>query len=282
MKEYGFVKFVLRSVIKVHLLLVIVFFVFAPTVVLALTANTIGEFGQVVVMEVTGDYNVDLPDGSSNALARAEVAREFYRLHPDRYDFLIIVSNFDFQLPNAAIAYYQPVQNDVQGIGAALMDNSAIYGSGKLQGTIDLGNLAHLAVDPTNPRFADTMGTLSHELLHRWAAFVRYKKIDGLIGTDLLGTDGTHWSYLLDTGSSLEYGNNWRDNGDGTFTAGMNRRYFSPLDLYLMGFVGKDTVKPMLLIENPAIDPDRPPEQGVTINGLAPNVSIDSNIVMAR
>ena len=90
--------------------------------------------------------------------------------------------------------------------------------------------------------------------------------------------DDAHWSFLLDTMGSVLYGNRWQANGDGTFTSLPGRKYFSPLDLYLMGLVDKSEVPPMLLIENPEIDPTAITQSGVTIDGTAAWVSIDDII----
>lgn len=174
-------------------------------------ATTIGTYGDITVMEVTGSYDANASDQQVNALPRKIIAQEFYSTHPDDYDFIVIYANFDFSMPTGAVAFYQGVRNDVQGIGKLIFDNSASYGSdGQLQGTIDMGNVANLESDPFDPDFSTTMGILCHELLHRWAAYVKFEKWDGTPdSTDLLGKDLSHWSYLLDTNGSLLYGNDW-------------------------------------------------------------------------
>jgi hypothetical protein len=96
--------------------------------------------------------------------------------------------------------------------------------------------------------------------------------------TGLLGKDVSHWSFLLDSGASLHYGNAWRDNGNGTFTSTGGGKYCSPLDLYLMGFIDKSEVPPMLLIENPVIDSSGLPSPGATVSGSPQYVTIDEII----
>ena len=124
------------------------------------------------------------------------------------------------------------MSNDVQGIKQPIVDNSALFGSaGTLQGTIDLGDVTALAASPYGPKLDETVATLNHELMHRFGAYVRFKNPDGSMNTALLGRDSAHWSYLLDTQGSLMYGNGWKDNKDGTFTATSARSGFSPLDL---------------------------------------------------
>jgi hypothetical protein len=115
--------------------------------------------------------------------------------------------------------------------------------------------------------------------MHRWGASLKYKDAHGSISTALLGKDASHWSFLLDSDASLHYGNEWQDNGNGTFTSTGATKYYSLLDLYLMGFYDKSRVPPMLLIENPSIDPSRLPEPGVTVSGTPRYVTINDIIV---
>ncbi len=92
--------------------------------------------------------------------------------------------------------------------------------------------------------------------------------------TALLGKDGTHWSFLLNSYASVLYGNDWTDNGNGTFTSTGGGKYYSGLDLYLIGMIDKAQVKPMLLIDNPLIDATKLPEVGTTISGTSRNITI--------
>jgi len=145
------------------------------------TATTIEDYGDICVMEATGNFDDRLPDGSTNSNPKQEITREFFAVHPDNCDFLVLFTNFDFQMPQYAIAgeqvtaagLYYGVKNDVQGIGESIFDNTSLYGSeGKLQGIINMGCLAHIVSDPLNPGFESTMSVLSHEILHRWGAYV--------------------------------------------------------------------------------------------------------------
>ncbi|MEK6744612.1 MAG: CARDB domain-containing protein [Nitrospirota bacterium] len=249
------------------------------------TASTLGDYGNVTVMDVTGNYDARNADGSDNDAARQAVAKEFYRTHKDEYDFLFIFSNFNYQMPTDARAFYHGVRNDVSGIGMLLFDNSGLYNdsnvSGRLQGTIDMGNIALLVTDPMDPKFNETLYIMSHEIMHRWSAYAKFKDASGSESSALLGRESSHWSFLLDSGGSLMYGNKWQNNGNGTFTSVAPQtelKYYSPLDLYLMGMLDKSQVPPMLLIENNAIDPARLPEANVTISGQARTVTIDDII----
>jgi hypothetical protein len=93
----------------------------APSLAAEFTAKHIGDFGNVSVLEVSGNYDAGLADGTANAEPRQAIAREFYRTHKDEYDFLVIFSNFDFQMPFAeAVGFYLGVKNDTKGIGRDL------------------------------------------------------------------------------------------------------------------------------------------------------------------
>ncbi|MEW6053486.1 MAG: DUF1566 domain-containing protein [Nitrospirota bacterium] len=246
--------------------------------------TTVGDYGNITVIEMTGDYRAKNPDGSVNALPRQEIAKEFLRTHQDSYDFLILFSNFDFSMPDAdAKAFYLEVKNDVQGIGKQIFDNSKLFGSNsRLQGMIDMGNIATIAANPADPKFDETLSLLAHEQLHRWGAKVKFKDSGGENSTALLGKEGSHWSFLLDSDGSVMYGNDWRDNGDGSFSSVAAATYYSPLDLYLMGMLDKSDVPPMLLIGNPGIDPARMPEVGAVISGTSRYITIDDIIAAER
>lgn len=245
------------------------------------TARHLGDFGNVTVMEVNGNFDSDNPDGSVNTQPRQAIAKEFFRLHKDEYDFVAIFSNFDYQRPIDAVAYYTPVKNDVRGIGLDEFNYSKSYGSdNKLQGTIDMWNLLKLVTNPLDPNFNFTVDTLVHETLHRWGAYVKFMDWNGKVSNALIGYQAAHWSFLFDSGGSTHLGNKWKDNGDGTFTSTAVRKYYSPQDLYLMGMIDKSKVPPTLLIDNPAIDPTKMPEIGDTISGTARSVKIDDIIAV--
>ncbi|MEA5113120.1 MAG: CARDB domain-containing protein [Geobacteraceae bacterium] len=252
----------------------------SPVLAADFTAKTLGDHGNVSVMEVSGNYDIMNPDGTFNVEPRQVIAREFYKTHKDDYDFLVIFSNFDYSMRDELTkGFYSSVKNDVLGIGKELFDNSALYGSnGMLQGTIDMGNISSKVSDPLDPRFEETLGVLSHEISHRWSAYVSFRDQAGNPSQALLGREASHWSYLLDTRGSLMYGNHWTDNGNDTFTSIAVTKYYSPLDLYLMGMIDKSKVPPMLLIDNPAIDPQRMPEMGATISGTSRLVTIEDII----
>ncbi|HVQ14302.1 MAG TPA: hypothetical protein VMS40_11960, partial [Vicinamibacterales bacterium] len=232
----------------------------------------------ISIIEFSGNYDKNLPDGKPNSGPRAVVSREFFRTHPDNYDFLVVFTSFEFPTPGA-LAFYNPVQNSIQGIGETSFNLTSLYGSkGKLQGFIDMAALTRYSTDPLDPQFEIPLRTLSHEVLHRWASFVKIKLPDGTLSEALLGKDGAHWSYLLDTGGSVQYGADWKDNSNGTFTSNTVRTFYSPLDLYLMGFYKPEEVAPFFVIQNPAIDKTQVNEENVTIGGTKQAVTVNDII----
>jgi hypothetical protein len=119
---------------------------FIPTPVLAadFTAVSLGDYGNVTVMEVSGAYDAVTAVENPSLSQRQTIAKEFFETHKDEYDFLVIFTNFDFPCPNETKAFAR-VLNDTQGLGLPLFDNSALYGSsGRLQGTVDMGNFANV------------------------------------------------------------------------------------------------------------------------------------------
>ncbi len=243
-------------------------------------AATVADIGNSAVIEVAGGFDTTNPDSSINSAPRQKVAQEYYKTHNDNIDFLVIFSTFDYAMPDQDTqGVYMSVKNDTLGINQTIFDNSAYYGSNsKLQGTIDMGNVSTLAVNPYSEQLNQTLTVLSHEFAHRFGAYVRYKLPDNSLSTALLGKDNAHWSYLLDSQGSVMYGNGWNDNGDGTYTSTTIMNSYSPLDLYLMGMIPKDQVPSMLLIGNPAIDKTQLPFLGVTVSGTASTVSINDII----
>lgn len=244
----------------------------------AFTAEFVEDRDQIAIMNFAGNYDKKLASGEFNLEARSVVAKEFFRTHPDQYDFLVVFSSFEFDTGDA-LAFYLGVKNDIKGIGRAEFDNTQLFGSdGKLQGFIDMAALNRYELDPLKPNFDKVLSVLSHETMHRWGSFVKYKNSAGDFSDSLLGHQDAHWSYKLDSSASVMYGADWRDNKDGSFTSAMTRKFFSPLDLYLMGIYGASEVPPFMVIQNDEIDKEQFPKLNDTIAGSAEIVTIDQII----
>lgn len=241
-------------------------------------ARFIRDEGDASIIEFSGDYSGDL------TAPRETVAKEFFRTHADVYDFLVVFTSFDFPAPSGiagegetVAGFHRGIRNSVSGIGLEQYDYSRSFGSqGILQGYIDMEAVTHWTAATSSPDFDTMLAVFAHELQHQWGSYVKFRDWNGQTSGALLGRDGSHWSYLLDTQGSVEYGASWRDNGDGSFTAVDIRSIYSPLDLYLAGLLDKSKVPPFTLIEAPDIDPTAlPPSVGTTVRGIKHTVTID-------
>ena len=65
-----------------------------------------------------------------------------------------------------------------------------------------------------------------------------------------LGRDAAHWSALMHAEGSVQDGNAWRDNEDGTFTLTDSFSRFSTLDLYAMGMIAPERVESTCVLNN--------------------------------
>ena len=239
------------------------------------------DVGQIAIVEHDGsNYDMNDASGAPNYAARAAVARRFYEAHGDNYDFLVVFTNFEFSSPGVT-AFMNPVRNDVRGIGIPLFDLGTSFGSpGRLKGYIDMAAISRyrqppLSHDPGQPGYLMTLGVLAHETGHQWLAGVRYRNAAGADVSDLIGRDGHHWSYLLDSDASFLFGSDWVPSGTGMFKAERIQETYSSLDLYLMGLLDPARVSPFTLLRNPAIDPTQVPVEGAVVNATTETVRID-------
>ncbi|MBK7144279.1 MAG: hypothetical protein IPH76_03365 [Xanthomonadales bacterium] len=184
------------------------------------------------------------------AEVRARVAQRYFEQHGDSLDYLIVFTDFDFETgPWAAFA--TRVKNDVDGVGLPIFDASAQFGStsGRLQTYIDMAMLDRWEFRHGSQRYNQLLDASVHELMHRWAAHPRLL-VNGVPTNDLLGQDGAHWSFWLDSDASLMYGARWAQQSDGRLVAAEVRRRLSNLDLYLAGLMDASEVGPIRLIRD--------------------------------
>lgn len=244
------------------------------------------DVGSIAVIEHDGsNYDRDTPDGVPNYAARVPVARRFYQTHGDFYDFVVVFTNFEFQTGGAtgdAQAFYNLVRNDVRGIGRVVADNGALFGSpGRLKGYIDMADMGRwrrpgstYSLRPGDPGFLVTLNVLAHEVAHQWLAEARYQDAAGKVSSDLLGKDGAHWSYLLDSDASVMYGSDWMERGAGHWLAARTLSTYSALDLYLMGFLDPAKVPAFSLLRNPAVDAMQFPVQDAEVDAAVETVTL--------
>ena len=178
------------------------------------------------------------------------IARQFYETHNDQYDTIVIftASTFaDDPEPESGFAFSLSMQNTVGGIGRSLFNNLNYVGlaqPGTLKNMVnmnDLGEFAGAEGEITGFPSVTGIEVLGQEVGHRWGAFVNTNV------ADILGRGNAHWSFFLDTapangsligaGASVMEGNQWNENGGGSFTTGRPFDSYTLFDLYVMGML---------------------------------------------
>ena len=213
------------------------------------------------------------------------VARQFYRSHGDTFDQLVTFANFDNALGNA-FAFELATRISMGGTGQPIFDRTSFFGSGgRLHSFLNMNTLLVYPDDLNclaNPNCRlpgnndSTLTLVGQEAGHQWLAYLRFD--DSGVSSDLLlGRDSSHWSFFHDTDASDMEGNNWVDNGNGTFTSNELTIRYSPLDQYAMGLRSAGEVPDFFFIKNPTGTTktrSSAPAIGVTVTGTRQNVSI--------
>jgi uncharacterized protein (TIGR03437 family) len=219
----------------------------------------------------------------------------FYTTHPGRdvYDFVYLITDFDFSLGDA-FAFYLPLRNDATGIGQAVGQSSAAQGisSQRIQGILNLSNLNADYPDFPTTRFLvanHALSIMGQEQGHRWLSYIDYP---GAVPNLLLGRDDAHWSFFYSIESTMSNpaarrsssaeGSVWRENGDGTFTSVNLIDGYSRLDQYLMGLRPASDVPDTFVITNLTNTGGRNresnPRPNVTVAGTKQTITINQII----
>ena len=206
--------------------------------------------GKDIVVSAKGDptvYNgnvfvlpVEDVLGANRPLELYRYANRFYEHFEDAFDFLIFIPNlYPFErFGQGNNPFYEPISNDVKGIGEQMFSDFRNAGSGgRLEGIIYLNN----SVAGTDGRI------LLHELMHRWAAYIT-------------GSAEAHWSFSsangmvggFDIEDLVDLGNgrfSIRENFIGGGSFGHANRY-SPIELYLAGLIPAQEVPDLWVAED--------------------------------
>ena len=200
------------------------------------------------------------------------VARKFLQTHPDAYDQVVIWT--DQPVLFDAFAYEITIGNRIQGIGQAIYDIPADFGSDTLTSIVVMGWLGKYSDDPEKKvnRENTTLSLLGHETGHRWLAFLDFSDHDRERSSALLGRQQAHWSFFVDSDASVMEGNDIEDLGGGAFRTVAAVEGYSALDQYAMGLRHDYEVPAFFYVEAPtnAMPPARSagsPQVGVTFNG---------------
>jgi hypothetical protein len=204
--------------------------------------------------------------------------QEFHATHPKVFDLVTIFTDRSYLQGTGAFAFFSAVKNKDRGIGRPVFDFSNFFGSDKIEGFLMMDNLGKYPAN-LDQNFLGTNSTLDimgQEMGHRWMAFPRIA-VPGLADDELLGRDSSHWSWFLDSDASDMEGNDWQDNGNGTFTALTATERYSPLDRYLMGLIPPAQVPPFFVLRGPG-PRNGAPEENVTISAQRFNVTVNDII----
>ena len=190
----------------------------------ALADREVAQFEDTVVVMRIAD-SLRTADLDFDALAD-----RFHEYYPDRFDWIVFVSNLPTRDDNEHYTYYGRyfrVTNAVTGIGLE------IHGSGRLKGNI------HLPY-----RTALLRGPALHEFMHQWANWE-------VVPT---GNHGAHWGFSsangqlggFDLDNLVSHGNGRYSAGRfGTIANGGNSVPYSPVELYLAGLIPPGEVPPL-------------------------------------
>ena len=255
-----------------------------------------------------GATAVDLSEGDNGPIdgALAEIfsasrsldtfasAQKFYRNHDDAYDFLVVFNAVGLGVGGTAFAFELNVRNEVLGIGEllggrAVVDFGPQFGSARrLQSYMNMGPLTNYPDDPTTQIFTlgenNTLSVITHEAGHRFLSYVEFiDPATGLRSADLLGRQGAHWSFFLNTDASVLEGNRIEDRAMMTprFLTTGTVAHYSELDQYLMGFRSADEVTPTFLVDQPANfqqgtrSAASAPQTGISFDGERKEITVD-------
>ncbi len=181
--------------------------------------------------------------GTSPVGPPASFFQRFYTYRQDDFDFLAVVAeNLAFEN-----RYYVGVRNTTQGLGSAVANSGAAYGSpSRLQGYVNF----------PNDNFFDLAETgLSHELGHRWCCFLDMPTLGkahephwpmGDIAYGMMGT--------TDPGNKqgLQFPYTLVPQADGAYQVNATplTNEFNDLELYLMGLLPANQVPEHFIFNN--------------------------------
>jgi hypothetical protein len=213
-------------------------------------------------------------------LDTVEVARKFYRSHPDNYDQLVIWT--DATVIDNAFAFESTVANEIRGIGVEQFDASRDFGSGgRLRSFLMMDFVGKYPDDPLQKFLGEnnTVSVLGQETGHRWLAFLEFRNQSGQPSQALLGRDKAHWSFFFDSDASVMEGNDIEDLGGGSFRTIAAVQRYSRLDQYAMGLIPESQVPSFFFVDSPtnvagSRTASSAPAVGVTFNGTRRDVLI--------
>jgi hypothetical protein len=181
------------------------------------------------IVDTTGEMFLGDP-----TINMEKVAKRFYEIFPDRFDFLFF--RLDAPRKDGYAGYHFNINVDFDGTGARRFDSSKSYGSsGSLKGGMYLSFQAR--------------GPIVHELMHQWANHAALldggyaghwgrSNANGVLGGDV------NFAQVTSLGNDL-----YSIPGQQGCCSSYGGRY-SPLELYMAGLAPASQVPPVTLLKN--------------------------------
>ncbi|MBC6411248.1 MAG: hypothetical protein GDA42_12505 [Ekhidna sp.] len=195
---------------------------------------------RVVSYNIGEEYARFVSSPSSSGIIE-KLTASIYANFNDDFDFITVIINEEEKPENLSFfGRYSNIQNDIQNIGLEKFDNSARYGSGRLQGILVLTGLRYLRSGPS-----------LHEIAHNWANFL-------IEDTEWIRSSfvGAHWGF---TGGNVRgqlggfeqrtlsdqiTSHDWFAAIFGPNASGGNLALYNEMELYLMGLIPLEEVTP--------------------------------------
>ncbi len=128
---------------------------------------------EVVVLDIS---QIEGAFTSSGKLNFTDIAKAFYEIYPDNFDFLSFYTAFNPEaMVSSSTQFYRRAKSQIEGIGLNIFDSTESYGSedGKLRGLLFLG-LVDSYINNTEEELTrnTTQNALLHETGHEWCCYI--------------------------------------------------------------------------------------------------------------
>jgi hypothetical protein len=188
------------------------------------------------------------------------LTKPIYAVLPDAFDFFNFFSidhleyvDIGFWSENVIAGLHHTVQVKYTGTGMPLVNNSVYFGSA--------GRLLGLNMMDSCGRGVYTLNA-THELVHQWASYTS-------VGLGI-SQSGGHYIQGCSANSAVG-GQNWINNGNGTFTKDCNSRHTNAaaIDKYMMGLIAGSNLPPIVINTNSiACSSNFTPTRTVTVSEI--------------
>jgi hypothetical protein len=180
------------------------------------------------------DHLVNIVDPNFfNTFAIDTITKKFYNHFEDCYDFVNVI----YEFPHIQNRYHFAIRNDVQGIGAKIINNTALYGSA--------GRLLGCTVFPIPAMFDGASRSYQHELGHQWLCFLNVAPLDsGIPHYPLSDLASCIMGWSQKNGQGLSFNFDLKPVGnDFELVANNGPKGYSDMSLYVMGMIPASQVK---------------------------------------